>query len=47
MLYEIKKLVAERRRARTIWQRLTQQTAEENITKLATNLNQNSKKCGM
>jgi len=45
MLYEIKKLVAERRRARTIWQRLTHQTAEGNVTKLARNLNQNSNNC--
>ena len=47
MLYEIKKLVAEKRRARSIWQRTQHQTAEEHITDQATNLNPNSKKCVM
>jgi len=41
--YEIKRLAAEKRRAKE----LTHQTAEKYITEQATNLNPNSKKCGI
>ena len=45
--YEIKRLVVEKRRARSFFKELTYQTSEEYITEQATNLNPNSKKCGM
>jgi hypothetical protein len=43
----IKKLVGEKRTARSIWQRTHTADSSENTAEKATNLNQNSKKCGM
>ena len=45
--YEIKKLVAEKRTARSIWQRTHTLDSRRKRTEQATNLNQNSTKCGM
>jgi len=44
--YEIKKLVAEKRRSRSIWQRTHTSAVEEYITEQATNLNPTPKKRG-
>jgi hypothetical protein len=45
--YEIKKLIAAKRKGRSTWQELTLRTAREYLTNTAINLNPNSKKCGM